>query len=189
VERVSIRTTSVARAVIVTSLLGHWVANALFDRSEYSGAGSEVLARLDDPFLVQAALGLVLVVLSWVPKRWRGQAPHVFAGRLPLACLLVGLQLIAFVALESSERLAVEVLAGDEAHVGIFGAGFVAELLVAVGSALLLAFVAEATMRWLGTARPADLGPVEQRRTVSFPGYAPPPRVLAGAGGVRAPPA
>lgn len=188
-ERVSIRTTSVVRAVIVTSLVGHWVANALFDRNEYPGAGRELLARLDDPFLFQAALGLLVVAVVSIPKRWRTQDPHPFAGRLPLACLLVGLQIVVFVGLESTERFAIELVAGSDADVGIFGAGFVAELIVAVGSALFLAVLAEATKRWLGSVRPVELGPMDERRSLSFPGYAPPPRALSGAGGVRAPPA
>jgi hypothetical protein len=188
VERVSIRTTSVVRGVIVTSLLGHWVANALFDRDEYPGAGGELLARLDDPFLVQALLGLLVVACVSIPKRWRTQEPRAFAGRLPLACLLVGLQLVVFVGLESSERVTVELFAGDEAHVGIFGAGFVAELVVAVGSALILAVLAEATKRWLGILRPAELGPPRESRLLSSVGFVPPRRVLSGAGGVRAPP-
>jgi hypothetical protein len=188
VERVSIRTTSVVRGVIVTSLLGHWVANALFDRDEYPGAGRELLERLDDPFLVQALLGLLVVAAVSIPKRWRTQEPRAFAGQLPLACLLVGLQLVVFIGLESSERLAVGLFAGDEAHVGIFGAGFVAELVVAVGSGLIFAVLAEATKRWLGVLRPAELGPPRESRSLSSLGFAPPRRVLSGAGGVRAPP-
>jgi hypothetical protein len=188
VERVSIRTTSLIRAVIVTSLVGHWLANALFDLDEYSGAGSDLLTRLDDPFFAQAALGLLAIAVLSIRGRSGGSGPRITAGRLPLAVLLVGLQLVLFVGLEASERWAVDVFAQGEAHVGIFGAGFVAELLVAVGSALILAVVADATKRFLELQRSA--GPHTARGSNAPPclGFPPSVGILSGAGGVRAPP-
>jgi hypothetical protein len=188
VSRVTIRTTTLVRAVIVTSLLGHWVANALFDRDQYAGAGSELLTRLDDPFLVQAALGLLVVAVLSIRDRRRSEQSYISADRLSLAALLVGLQLLLFVGLESSERLVVDVFAGEVADVGIFGAGFVAELLVAVGSAILLALVAETTKRLFKFLRPGGIPAAhEQGSPLSF-GFGPSIGVLSGAGGVRAPP-
>jgi len=186
VERVTIRTTSLIRAVIVTSLVGHWVANALFDPDQYPGAGSELLARLDDPFLVQAALGLLAVAALSIWGRSGGR--EVSVGRSSLALLLIGLQLFIFVGLESSERWAVDLFADGRAHIGIFGTGFVAELIVAVGSALILAVLAEVTKRWLRPLRPAALRAAPERTSLVSGDFTPSPRALSGAGGVRAPP-
>jgi hypothetical protein len=188
VERVTIRTTTLIRAVILTSLLGHWVANALFDRDQYAGAGSELLNRLDDPLLVQVALGLLVVTLLSIRDLLRSEKSYISAGQLPLTALLIGLQLLLFFSLESSERLLVDLFAGGETDLGIFGAGFVAELLVAVGSAILLSLVAEVTKRLFKFLRRIELRSDEEQGTSLSHGFTPPLGVLSGAGGVRAPP-
>jgi len=188
VERVTIRTVSLIRALIVTSLLGHWVANALFDRDQYSGASPELLTRLDDPFLVQAAIGFLLVVALSIRDRRRVDPSSISPRRLPLIVLLVALQLLVFIGLESSERLAVHLFSDGTADVGILGAGFVAELAVAVGSALFLAVVGEATKRLFKFLRPAELRSDEPQKLPIPLGFTPPLRTLSGAGGGRAPP-
>jgi hypothetical protein len=188
VERVTIRTVSVIRAVIVTSLLGHWAANALFDRDQYAGAGSELLTRLDDPFLVQAALGLLVVVALTIRDRRQVDRSCLSLGRLPLTVLLVGLQLLVFVGLESSERLVIDVFAGGTADVGVFGVGFLAELAVAVGSAVILGVIAEATKRLFQLLRPGELRSDERHTSPILLGFTRPLQALSGAGGVRAPP-
>jgi hypothetical protein len=183
------RATFLVRAVIVTALLGHWVANVLFDRDQYAGADSELLARLDDPMLVQATLGLLVMAILSIRDRHRNGSSHIVdLGRVQLAVLLVGLQLLLFIGLESSERLAVDVFAGGQADVGIFGSGFVAELLVAVGSALILTFLAEVTKRFLSLFRPGSLRADQEHGSLLSLGFAPCLGVLSGAGGVRAPP-
>jgi hypothetical protein len=188
VERVTIRTFSLIRAVIVTSLLGHWVANALFDRDQYSQAGPDLLTRLDDPFLMQVALGLVVVVFLSIRGRRRVEHSYISLGRLPLTFLLVAIQFLVFVSLESSERLVVDLFAGGDTDVGVFGAGFVAELVVAVGSAVILAVVAEATKRLFQFLSPGELRSDERQKLPLSLGFAPPLRALSGAGGVRGPP-
>lgn len=188
VERVTIRTTTLIRAIILTSIVGHGVADALFDRNQYSAVDSKLLTRLDDPFLIQAALALIVVVMLAIRDRRRSERSCISARWLPLAALLVGLQLLLFVGLESSERFVLDFFAGEAAHAGIFGTGFIAELLVAVGSAIFLALVAEASRRWFKFRRPEKLpGGQEQGSPLSL-GFAPTVGVLSGAGGVRAPP-
>jgi hypothetical protein len=185
----TIRTTSLVRAAIITSLVGHWVANALFDADQYAGAGDRILGLLDLPILVQALLGLIaLALLSWRDRRAREGSSLAGWGRARLAVLLVGLVCVLFVGMESSERLTIEVLAGEQADVRVFGEGFVAELLVAVGSALMLAILGATTKRILGPLRPRRVAASSSRGSLLGPGFRPALRVLSGAGGVRAPP-
>ncbi len=177
------------RAAILSALLGHWIANALFDRYQYAGAGPALLDRLDDPMLVQAALGLIAVIALTIRSRHR-EATTVTRGlnRGSLALLLVGVQLVLFIGMEGSERLTIDAIAGDHTGVGPFEVGFFAELVVAVGSALILAFVGEAAKRFLGRLRGTELSAPTREASFLPPGHAPAARMLAGAGGVRAPP-
>ena len=190
-ERVSFRATSLLRAVVVTSLVGHWLANALFDDDQYAGAGADLLARLDDPFLVQAAFGiLVLAIVSAWDRRRRSDRAQLTATKLSFVVLLICLQLVVFVGLEASERLAVEAIAGEAADVGVFGVGFLAELAVAVASAFVLLVLFEAAKRFFPRARPGLFSTTERPRRLALShGFLPLPSTLSGAGGVRAPPA
>lgn len=182
---------SLLRAAIVSALLGHWLANALFDREQYAGAGSEILGRLDEPFLVQAALAFAAVVLLTIRDRRRRGAGSFLPGigRVQMVALLVGVQLVLFVGMETTERLAIDVIAGERADVAVFGTGFLAEFAVAIGSALLLALLGETSKRILELLRPGE-GAATSPLAPSFvlSGFASPPLVLAGSGGVRAPP-
>ena len=170
----------------MTALLGHWAANALFDEEQYTGAGADLLARLDHPFFVQATVGLLIVALLSF-GRHRAQRVVVLS-RFPLAALLIGLQLLLFLGLESSERIAVDLFAGGTTEVGVFGIGFVAELIVAVGSALVLTVVAEAAKRCFRIGRAPHRHVPRERRFCTSVGFPPAAGVLSGAGGVRAPP-
>lgn len=185
---------SLLRASLATTLIGHWIANALFDRDQYPGAHPSVLARLDDPLLVQA--GLVVFAIAALTAWDRRRRRRGIAGasvRLPsrqLATLLIGTQLVLFLGMEATERLAIGTIVPGEGEVGVFGVGFVAELVVALGSALVIAAIGEVTTRIVELLRP----PVTERahRVTSIPsmrGFALAPGVLVGAGGVRAPPA
>jgi hypothetical protein len=185
---------SLLRASLVTTLIGHWIANAMFDRDQYAGADPRVLAHLDDPLLVQAGLVVlaIAVLTAWDRRRERrGIAARSVDLPYPqLAALLVGTQLVLFIGLEATERLAIVTIFPGESDVGVFGAGFVAELLVAVGSALVLAALGEVTTRIVVLLRPEH--PEHAPRVTSIPslrGFDPTPRMLVGAGGVRAPPA
>jgi hypothetical protein len=184
------RPESLLRVAIVTALVGHWLANALFDRDQYTDAGPLILGRLDEPILVQTGLALIAVAILTIRGR-RREAWSFFAGfgRVRMVLLLVGIQLALFVGMEATERLAIEVIAGERTDVGVFGTGFLAEFVVAIGSALLLAMLGEATKRILDLLR-ADEGAASEPQASTFvlSGFAPAPKVLAGSGGVRAPP-
>lgn len=172
----------------MTALLGHWFANSLFDRDQYAGVGNALLDRLDDPILVQAVFGLVAIVFLTITKRRReGRPIELVFGRGSVA-VAVAIQLLLFVGMEGSERLAIDALAGARAHAGPFEIGFVAELLVAVATALMLAFFGQAAKRFLELHRPRRVPVYPAGSPLLHRGHAPATRTLAGAGGVRAPP-
>jgi hypothetical protein len=179
-------------AALVTALSGHWVANILFDRDQYAGATPSLLGHLNDPVLVQTVLVCVaLAALAiWGRSRARRRARSLFAGlgRLQLIGVLVTAQVCLFVGMEVWERVAIASICCERVHVGAFGAGFVAELLVAVGSAIAIAVFGAATarvVRLLRIRRPERSARLKElaahREFVRLP------QVLAGTGGVRAP--
>jgi len=187
------RGVSLLRAFLVSALVGHWVANALFDRDEYAGADPSTIGHLYDPILVQTALVLLaaLALTIWERRRRGTGGESVLAGvgfhRL-LGFFLVS-QLLLFLGMEITERLAIGTLFGEPFYVGMLGSGFVAELLVAVGSVFLLALLGAATTRLVEALRSRDGTAGEESRETFLPHEFPrPPRVLAGAGGVRSPP-
>jgi hypothetical protein len=184
------RPITLLRVAILTALLGHWLANALFDRDQYTGAGPLILDRLDEPILVQTGLALAALAILTFRDRRRGPGSFLAGlGRPQIVLLLVGIQLVLFVGMEATERLAIEVIAGERADVGVFGTGFLAEFVVAIGSALLLAMLGEATKRILDLLREEEVTASDPRAsTFVLSGFAPAPKVLAGSGGVRAPP-
>jgi hypothetical protein len=190
VVRGILRPVSLLRVGIVTALFGHWLANALFDRDQYTGAGPHILGRLDEPFLVQTGLALIALAILTIRDRRRGAGSFLAGfGRAQMVLLLVGIQLALFVGMEATERLAIEVIAGERTDVGVFGTGFLPELVVAIGSALLLAMLGEATKRILDLLREDEgAAPDPKVSTFALSGFAPAPEVLAGSGGVRAPP-
>ena len=180
-------------AALVTALTGHWVANLLFDRDQYAGASPKLLGHLNDPVLVQTILvGVALAALAiWGRGRERRRAAPLFAGlgRLQLIGVLVAAQLCLFVGMEVWERLAIASICCERVHVGAFGAGFIAELLVAVGSAIAIAVFGAATARVVQLLRIRR--PEREARLREHPShreYVRLPQVLAGTGGVRAPP-
>lgn len=182
------RGVSLLRATVATALLGHWIANSLFDRDQYAGGGPEVLSRLDDPILVQTGLALIAITLLTLWDRRQGSL-LAGLGRLQLVGSLVAAQLVLFVSMEATERLAIDALSAEPLDVGVFGAGFLAEFVVAVGSALLLAALGAATKRILRLLRSREVAvDAAPSQPVVVVGFGPLPRALAGAGGVRAPP-
>jgi hypothetical protein len=185
VERVTVRTSSLLRAVIATSLAGHWIANTLFDADQYRG-NTALLDKLNAPFLVQAALALVAIVV--LSMRGKASRSLVSLDRSTLAAVLVGLQVVLFVGLEASERLALGMLADGTGELGVFGVGFLTELLVAVGTSLLLVVGAEATRRLLATREPRTWPHAQLQAVPDAPGVRPPLEAVSGSGGDRAPP-
>jgi hypothetical protein len=192
VHRLTLRASSLLPAAVLTAVTGHWVANALFDRDEYAGAGADVVGRLHDPAIVQSAIALVIigVLASWDRVRSRRGRVHVLAGIGPnqLVLILLGVQVFLFVALEASERMVIETLSTVPTGVEPLGAGFVSELIVAIGSAILLAVLCEATARIVASLRRRSGRPVSLGDWVPFDESGPPRNVLVGAGRERAPP-
>jgi hypothetical protein len=186
VTRVTVRTASLLRAVIITSLAGHWIANTLFDADQYR-RNAALLARLNDPFLVQAALALLAIAV--LSLRGRAGGSFVSVDRLTVATLLIGVQVVLFIGLEASERWALVMLTDGSAEVGVFGVGFLAELLVAVGTSLLLVVGAEAMRRLLTPGQPRTWPHAQSQTVPNSPGVIPSMRIVSGSGGDRAPPA
>jgi hypothetical protein len=193
VRHLTLRGSWLLRATLLASLSGHWVANAIFDRDEYGGASPEVISRLHDPALVQTGIALVilLILTAWDRRRTcRGQ-DHFLAGlgRLQLVWVFLGVQVLLFVGMETSERIAIEAFSAVSTGVEPIGAGFIPELLVAIGSVLLLSVLGETTARIvasLRSRRSSRLVPLHRRLPLG--GSVRRRCVLIGAGAVRAPP-
>jgi hypothetical protein len=188
VTRRTARSTFLVRAATVTALTGHWIANALFDRDQYEEATEQLLSRLDDPMLVQAAVGVLLIAALTIWDRHRGATSCWRPGGLLGVLALAAFQLAVFVALEGSERLAIEAVAGEQTTIAPFEVGFVAELLVAVGAALVFSVVGEAARRCLDARGPRGLVARSEHAVSLRTGHVPTAAALVGAGGVRAPP-
>ena len=181
------------RAALPTALVGHWIANALFDREQYAGLSPRVLQHLNDPLLIQGLFTALAVagLTVWLRSRFRGGTASLLAGSRTLRAIgvLLVAQLCVFVAMEATERLALAALYPEAAEVGVFGEGFLAELAVAVGTALGLSFVGAATVRVVRILRGSRAAPRSDRRPWVVVGdFFRPPLVLRGTGSVRAPP-
>jgi hypothetical protein len=138
---------------LLSALCGHWIANALFDSDEYTGAGLEYTWRASLPILIQTVLVLFAVVmLGRLSKRSSGveSCSGMVRSHLPrLVTLLVFSQLLLFLLLEVSERIVQREPFAD----GLLASGFTFELLFAIGSALLLAAVALAALHVIRSPR------------------------------------
>jgi len=181
------------RAAGVSVLIGHWLADLLFDPHQYASGAQKLLGELNDPIYAQTILAAVAFVAltRWGKRRERTGAPLLLGGasRLRLLGVLLAADVILFLGLEATERTAIGLMSGRATGVGALGAGFMTELLVAVGGALLLALLGVATVRIvrhltararvIRAIRPRVFVPQRSRRL---------PLVLAGTGGVRAPP-
>ena len=179
------------RASLLTVLGGHVVANLIFDRDQYVGAASIVQQHLQDPILFQAAfVALAALALSiWGRRRRSRQELFSSLGRIRLIGVLLVFQTFVFIAMEGSERLAIDAIFDVLDPVAPFGEDFVAELLVALVSALVLGGLGLATARVIhlagrrsgGVAQPDLSLPATvsvRHRSVTLP-----------AGSVRGPPA
>jgi hypothetical protein len=141
---------------LVTALGGHFVANLIFDEEQYAASAPELIRHLQDPFAIQAGL-IVLAVIGLSRRAGRRPPPprsDVAEGRY--FAWLAGAQLVLFVALEASERIAVDALWDVPNAVEPFGEGFVEELVVALASAAILAAIGRATIKILPVTRGAE---------------------------------
>jgi hypothetical protein len=182
------------RVALMSALVGHWIANAIADPIEYASVGLRYDADALRPILFQSILAGVLLVSLTMAARLRVTrrlSHRMLEGpRLPLAALLATMQICLFVVMEITERIALGETYARAFHGGVLDAGFGIELVIAIASALALVALAMAVTRvvrsLLGrtpTARPsADRsGPREHTHVRAI-------RLLAGSGGVRAPP-
>lgn len=184
------------RTTLIAALLGHGVANWLFEAGQYEGAPALVTSHLSDPLIVQTSIvvGLVALITLW---RWYREpgGHHVAPGgagghTTRLVAGFTVLQLALFGVLETSERIWIQSLTGYQ-EVAPLGDGFLTELLVAVAVACLMALLATVTLRAIRKARTSSSMPRARTEAPLRPQRAlgaPSPQVLAGSGAVRAPP-
>ncbi len=178
---------------LATALAGHWLANALFDRDEYAGASPDVVGRLHDPAVFQTVLAALAVagLALWERRRRRRGSDPLLAtvGGSRLVAILVGAQLLLFVGLEASERIAIEVLSSETTNVKALGVGFIAEFLVAMVAALVVSVLGATTAHIVKILRHCRQTPVREswKGSPTTP-FVPGRRGFFGSGGVRAPP-
>ena len=179
------------RVSLLVGLAGHWVANLLFDADQYASAGQQVQDHVFDPIAVQTVVVLasVAALTAWGGRR----ATSTWIGcldRWPLTGVLLAIQLALFGCFEGTERLALDAAFLNGSSVGPFESGLLAELLVAIGSAVGLAAFGGATVllleRLRGKRHPRASGPVHRSSLVASRRRSPQPMRP---GGERAPPA
>ncbi len=172
------------RGTLLSAICGHAIADALFDADEYQHAGLDYSWSAILPMVIQA----FLVVGAWYVLgqiRWQPRAADLRPRRLRrLLAALIASQVALFILLEVTERIAQR----DPFAEGLFGASFMFELSFAVGSALVLAALGFAVLRFIRSIR-------RQPRLVPAPLPVPQPAVIAPIvrryrrpGGTRAPP-
>ena len=172
------------RGTLLSAICGHAVANALFDADEYRQAGLSYSWSALIPMAIQA---LVVVGAWWalgrVRWRWRPRAEPTRHLRRLLAALIAS-QLVLFVVLEVTERIAQR----DPFAEGLFGSGFLFELSFAVGSALVLIALGFAVLRVIRSIRRQPPAVVARFQPPSAPLVVPIVRRELRPGGTRAPP-
>jgi hypothetical protein len=177
-----------ARASLVIGLGGHAIANGLLDEDQFTRAGLAYTWAASIPLLVQTIAVIAFVAalgpLARRPGRLRRARPlpsHPMAAFGAFALTQMGLFLI----FELSERVA-----QDEAFTaaGILGAGFTLELVFALAAAFVLTALATIAVRVVGAIRRAISPTTRDDHYGAFPLTVPRQRLLALAGGERAPP-
>ena len=182
------------RVALASALVGHWIANALADPGEYAAVGLRYEGSALRPILIQTVVvGLAVLAITlgrrfgWLRAR---RARLDGASVLVLAAVLSAFQIVAFAAMEVTERLSIGERYAAAFRGGILDRGFAIELVVAIATALLLVGIAIGVRRIVRAilssprARPAVVPPVMAGET----SFVRPVLILAGSGGVRAPP-
>jgi hypothetical protein len=182
------------RVALVSALIGHWIANAIADPLEYASVGLRYEGAALRPIAFQTAAVLAaLIVLTVVRRLHPGRrlaAPRRLTSRTALTLMLTGLQMGVFGAMEVTERLALGETYAAAFHGGILDGGFVLELVVAIASALVLVALAIAVTRAVRSilsgprGRTPSADPVQHAESP----FVRPVLILAGSGGMRAPP-
>jgi hypothetical protein len=177
-----------ARGILLSAICGHWIANWVLDQDEYAQAGLEYTWRASIPIVLQTILVLLVVLLLGpLAARWRSadisRAP-VRTFRVSLLTWLVTSQLLLFLLLEVSERLAQR----EPFTEGVLASGFVFELLFAIGSALVVAALGSVALRAMRTPRREPTAAASEDRVGSIVESLAFSRPLIVVGDVRAPP-
>jgi hypothetical protein len=176
------------RGILLSAICGHWIANWVLDQDEYAQAGLEYTWRASVPIVIQTILVLLVVLLLGpLAARWRSASnspPHPRTFRLPLLTWLVTSQLLLFLLLEVSERLAQR----EPFTEGLLASGFVFELLFATGSAIIVAALGSVALRAMRTPRREPRAAASEDRVGSIAESLVFSRPLIVVGDVRAPP-
>jgi uncharacterized membrane protein len=181
------------RAALVSALIGHWIANAIADPIEYASVGLRYEGEAFRPILFQTAIVVIAVLVMTLASRLRPRRRldlDLAGSRAVLTVVLATIQLVSFTAMEITERLALGEGYTAAFRSGVFDGGFAVELIVAIVSALLLVALAIALTRvvqafFSGSRRRSAV--VEPVRHIETP-FVRRVLILAGSGGMRAPP-
>lgn len=176
-----------ARGALLSAVCGHWIANILFDAREFTRAGLEYTWRANISILIQTLVVLIVVaLLGPLSKRRHPQNSirHPGSTLFPSVALLITSQLVLFLVLEISER----VVQNEPFADGLLASGFFLELLLAIGSALLLACLGSAAVRAIRSLGRRRVIATNQGRLDQMPRHATPAQSLIVVGDVRAPP-
>lgn len=183
------------RAIAVIGLaaagvvLGHWLAYRL--AVPEPGVRAEVLARSGHGYwglavrgaVVLGVAAAVLTVLAAIRGRDDSTLhPQGLALRLAVA------QVLAFSAMEVTERLVVGAPVAGLLHHGLFLAGLALQVGLAAAGAAVLLLLARATVRLAAALRPRRRLPARPARWRPVAGFVPRRPVLAGAAAPRGPP-
>jgi hypothetical protein len=181
------------RVALASALVGHWVANAIADPGEYASVGLRYEGAALRPILFQTAFVALAIVAITLARRVRVPCrPASFdrTSAITLTAMLTAFQIVAFATMEVTERLSIGERYSAAFRGGILDRGFVIELVVAIAIALLLVAIAIGVRRIVRAVfsaprtRPVAIGPQHARETT----FVRPVLILAGSGGVRAPP-
>jgi hypothetical protein len=192
-QRRALRGLPLAGTAVVGVVLGHWLAYSLAVPAPTLRA--EILAASGHSYwllAMKAALVLGLVALGTVLIRHLGarvRGEQAVAETLPwLAARLAGLQVLAFTAMEVTERIAAHQAAGQMFRHHIFLLGVAVQLAVAVAVAFVLLWFARAARRIVSAiAIRTSPGPPAASTRFDLQ-LAPRPRAMSGAASVRGPP-
>lgn len=175
-----------ARGSLVSAVCGHWIANILFDAREFTRAGLEYTWRANISILIQTLVVLTVVAMlgPLSKRRHNRNAARPRSTLSPSVALLIASQLVLFLLLEVSER----VVQNEPFADGLLASGFFLELLLAIGSALLLACLGSAAVRAIRSLGRRRVSATDQGRLDQTPRRATPAQSLIVVGDVRAPP-
>jgi hypothetical protein len=176
-----------ARGTLLSAICGHWIANTVLDHDQYTRAGVEYTWRASLPIVIQTILVLLVVLMLGSLSRrstGAGNSRASPSNRSSLLMLLASSQLLLFLLMEVSERIVQQEPFTD----GLLASGFAFELLLAIGSALLLAGLGSVARRVLRSVRRQPTRLAIDDRVGLLPESLAPTHPLILVGDVRAPP-